>query len=76
MRANCYPRDSVILLVEASKIRKNLSTLYLAKPRWNAKAVLETCGDVQYLIAIPAQAWTSPDGSRRVMLPDLKTVGT
>jgi len=26
--------------------------------------------------AIPLQAWTGPEGSRRVMLPDLKTFGT
>jgi hypothetical protein len=26
--------------------------------------------------AIPVQAWTGPDGSRRVRIPDLKTIGT
>jgi len=26
--------------------------------------------------AIPLQAWTSPEGSRRMRLPDFKTVGT
>jgi hypothetical protein len=26
--------------------------------------------------AIPLQAWTSPEGSRRLRLPDLKTIGT
>jgi len=26
--------------------------------------------------AIPLQAWTDPEGSRRVRLPDFKTVGT
>jgi hypothetical protein len=26
--------------------------------------------------AIPLQAWTGPEGSRRLRLPDLKTVGT
>jgi hypothetical protein len=25
--------------------------------------------------AIPLQAWTGPEGSRRLMLPDLKTIG-
>jgi hypothetical protein len=25
--------------------------------------------------AIPLQAWTDPDGSRRLRLPDLKTIG-
>jgi hypothetical protein len=26
--------------------------------------------------AIPARAWTGPEGSRRFRLPDFKTVGT
>ena len=26
--------------------------------------------------AIPFQAWTSPEGSRRFRLPDFKTIGT
>jgi len=26
--------------------------------------------------AIPLQAWTSPEGSRRLLLPDFKTIGT
>jgi len=26
--------------------------------------------------AIPLQAWTGPDGSRRLRLPDFETVGT
>jgi len=25
--------------------------------------------------AIPLQAWTSPEGSRRLRLPDFKTIG-
>jgi len=28
------------------------------------------------LAAIPLQAWTGPEGSRRLRLPDLKTIGT
>jgi U3 small nucleolar RNA-associated protein 14 len=26
--------------------------------------------------AVPLQAWTGPEGSRRLRLPDFKTVGT
>jgi hypothetical protein len=26
--------------------------------------------------AIPLQAWTGPEGSRRMRLPDFKTIGT
>jgi len=26
--------------------------------------------------AIPLQAWTGPDGSRRLRFPDFKTIGT
>jgi len=26
--------------------------------------------------AVPLQAWTGPEGSRRLRLPDFKTIGT
>jgi len=26
--------------------------------------------------AIPLQAWTGPEGSRKIRIPDLKTIGT
>jgi hypothetical protein len=29
-----------------------------------------------YNNAIPLQAWTGPEGSRRLRLPDFKTIGT
>jgi hypothetical protein len=29
-----------------------------------------------YVNAIPLQAWTGPEGSRRFRLPDYKTIGT
>jgi hypothetical protein len=35
--------------------------------------------DSKYFVkseAIPLQAWTGPEGSRRVRLPDFKTIGT
>jgi len=28
------------------------------------------------IISIPAQAWTGPEVSRRLRLPDFKTIGT
>jgi len=31
---------------------------------------------IDYLKAIPLQAWTGPEGSRRLRLPDFKTIGT
>jgi len=35
------------------------------------------CIDIHVKIkAIPLQAWTGPEGSRRLRLPDFKTVGT
>jgi len=30
----------------------------------------------QKVKAIPLQAWTGPEGSRRLRLPDFKTIGT
>jgi hypothetical protein len=39
-----------------------------------------SCGPAKLLSvkgnAIPLKAWTGPDGSRRVRLPDFKTIGT
>jgi len=29
-----------------------------------------------HIKAIPLQAWTGPEGSRRLKLPDFKTIGT
>jgi hypothetical protein len=33
-------------------------------------------GEKQKGKAIPLQAWTGPDGSMRLRLPDFKTIGT
>jgi len=35
-----------------------------------------TCRSFKTGKAIPLQAWTDPEGSRRLRLPDFKTVGT
>jgi len=32
--------------------------------------------DVLKAKAVPLQAWTGPEGSRRLRLPDFKTIGT
>jgi hypothetical protein len=32
--------------------------------------------NIHYIKAIPLQAWTGPEGSRRLSLPDFKTFGT
>jgi len=43
----------------------------------NTTSLLES---IEYLIgkgkAIPLQAWTGPEGSRRMRFPDFKTIGT
>jgi len=31
---------------------------------------------LSYAKEIPLQAWTGPEGSRRLRLPDFKTIGT
>jgi hypothetical protein len=70
------------LLAEAFAIRKGLSTLYLAKPRWNVKAVLKKYDLFSYvdikdlIIVIPVRTWASPEGSRRLKFPYFKTIGT
>jgi len=39
--------------------------------------VPEICEPLYYYgKAIPLQAWTGPEGSRRLRLPDFKTIGT
>jgi len=37
---------------------------------------VNTVLNLKYGKAIPLQAWTVPEGSRRLRLPDFKTVGT
>jgi hypothetical protein len=52
---------------------------------WNVKledTIKKLCNYEAYSVinvkgkAIPLQAWTDPEGSRRLRLPDFKTVGT
>jgi len=45
----------------------------------NDLPTLRTLMSLQWLVkgkAIPLQAWTGPEGSRRLGLPDFKTTGT
>ena len=37
--------------------------------------IVYTAGVIAAVKAIPLQAWTSPEGSRSLRLPDFKTVG-
>jgi len=53
------------------------------RPVWALKEVIsKTCCNVWQVIpndkgkAVPLQAWTGPEGSRRLRLPDFKTIGT
>jgi len=50
-----------------------LPNFYMCFPR-----VHHTISHLMFLIgkAIPMQAWTDPEGSRRLRLPDFKTIGT
>jgi len=40
------------------------------------KTILDMAQLLRKLKAIPLQAWTGPKGSRRLRLPDFKTIGT
>jgi len=42
------------------------------------KNIWSSCSCLPYIgkKAIPLQAWTVPEGSRRLRLPDFKTIGT
>jgi hypothetical protein len=50
-----------------------------AQQQCKMAAQLSTCTRKEQRIlgkAIPLQAWTGPEGSRRLRLPDFKTIGT
>jgi hypothetical protein len=53
---------------------KNAHTVNTYKQKWNSDT------SIFYLNikgkAIPLQAWTGPEGSRSLRLPDFKTIGT
>jgi hypothetical protein len=42
--------------------------------KWNPKNATRTDGNIGK--AIPLEAWTGPEGSKRARLPDFKTIGT
>jgi len=46
------------------------------KMKYVALAERYLCEIIKKGKAIPLQAWTSPEGSRRLRLPDFKTIGT
>jgi len=48
----------------------------VASPSINTAACNEQAVYKQYGKAIPLQVWTGPEGSRRLRLPDFKTIGT
>jgi len=50
---------------------KNLT--YLQEPKETCKYILRVYKKDK---AIPLQAWTGPEGSRRFRLPDFMTIGT
>ena len=58
-----------VLLQKGERIRPILDTD--VKMLYTQYDVLHT-----YVKAIPLQAWTGPEGSRRLSLPDFKTIGT
>jgi len=45
-------------------------------PRQDSKRVTKAEVSIFKRKAIPLQAWTGPEGSRRLRLPDFKTIGT
>jgi hypothetical protein len=52
-------------------VLNTLSSLY-STPQHNSAAVIMYCKGK----AIPLQAWTVPEGTRRLRLPDSKTIST
>jgi len=66
---NCQPRHLVLSGYQSFTVTKNLwgCFRFLLASRW------VMCTKVK---AIPLQTWTALEGSRRLRLPDFKTVGT
>ena len=58
---------------------KGLKAMMMSDRCRNARVTEETVSAGSQTVkgkAIPLQAWTGPEGSRRLRLPDFKTVGT
>ena len=51
------------------------SAALLSQSDWQTTAAMAKKKGVKDK-AIPLQAWTGPEGSRRLRLPDFKTIGT
>ena len=84
--SNWYPRNRKLGGPQSPSGRfgddTDLFTLPHPKPQFFGCPVcgLATVADSQTRLqkgrAIPLQAWTGPEGSRRLMIPDFKTIGT
>ena len=79
----------IYIYIYIQNTQNAVSIYVLGKERVNRGAHIYTCdaevsvGQVRLNIngkgigkAIPLQAWTGPEGSRRLRLPDFKTIGT
>jgi len=57
------------------------SLLFTDQTKYTAWKILSYCPQLEavclmYWLQSPLQAWTGPEGSRSLRLPDFKTVGT
>jgi hypothetical protein len=66
---------AVIILTESpSEGQVPKQKLAVAENHFNFLTLMDSSHDSKK--AIPLQIWTGPEGSRRLRLPDFKTVGT
>jgi len=65
----CIPHDTVLMV-------GYMSTVWDAWPKMGSNSILIKYVNKGKGTAIPWQAWIGPEGSRRLRLPDFKTVGT
>jgi len=78
MKTCCFP--VYILGYDMGSILCTDHVYGISMNRWPVCSAADLRADVSALYgkgkAIPLQAWTGPEGSRRLRLPDFKTIGT
>jgi len=56
--------------------RKNTETQNTHNRKQTQKTRKDHKNNIKNIFLIPLQAWTDPEGPRRLRLPDFKTIGT
>jgi hypothetical protein len=74
--ANFHFIGEYSIMYRVSKFGEDVTTLGMKLVRPECLKFIGLGMKLRNGIAIPLQAWTSPEGSRSLRLPDFKTIGT